>query len=89
MTRQRGNTRVTAGRILIRRYVLVLTPPGAANEAAVTATSVPPLSGGPDIHRSAATHEDDRNTSQQDQHDPASLRGRVLLPAIARVSHID
>jgi len=28
MTRQRGNTRVTAGRTLIRRYVLALTPQG-------------------------------------------------------------
>ena len=33
------------------------TPPaGAGNEAAVTATSVPPLSGGPDSHGSEATH---------------------------------
>ncbi|MBV9854461.1 MAG: hypothetical protein JOY82_08030 [Streptosporangiaceae bacterium] len=29
---------------------------GAGNEAAVTAASIPPLSGGPDIHGSAAAH---------------------------------
>jgi hypothetical protein len=33
------------------------TPPaGAGNEAAVTATSVPPLSGGPGSHDSEAAH---------------------------------
>jgi hypothetical protein len=64
MTRQRGKARVTAGRALIRRYVLALTRQGTANEAAVTAASVPPLSGGTDIHCSAATHELDHNTSQ-------------------------
>jgi hypothetical protein len=47
---------VTAGRTLIRRYVLALTPAGAGNEAAVTATSVPPLSGGLRSHGSAAAH---------------------------------
>src|SRR6266581_1947102 len=56
MTRQRRNTRVTAGRTLIRRYVLALPPAGAGNEAAVTAASVPPLSGGPGSHGSEATH---------------------------------
>src|SRR5215471_18281800 len=59
MTRQLRNTRVTADRTLIRRYVLALPPTGAGNagnEAAVTATSVPPLSGGPCSHGSAATH---------------------------------
>jgi hypothetical protein len=56
MARQHGNTRVTAGRTLIRRYVLALPPAGAGNEAAVTATSVPPLRGGPDSHGSGATH---------------------------------
>jgi hypothetical protein len=47
---------VTAGRTLIRRYALVLIPAGAGNEAAVTATSVPPLSGGTGEHGSEATH---------------------------------
>jgi hypothetical protein len=48
---------VTAGRTLIRRYVLALpAATRAGNEAAVTATSVPPLSGGPDDHDSEATH---------------------------------
>ena len=48
---------MTAGRTLIRRYVLALPSAGAGNEAAVTAASVPPLSGGPDIHGSeAAAH---------------------------------
>jgi len=56
MTRQHRNTRVTAGRTLIRRYVLALPPAGAGNEAAVTAASVPPLSGGPGSHGSEATH---------------------------------
>src|SRR6266496_4508155 len=56
MTRQRRNTRVTAGRTLIRRYVLALPPVGAGNEAAVTAASVPPLSGGPGSHGSEAAH---------------------------------
>jgi hypothetical protein len=37
---------VTAGRALIRRYVLAQPPAGAGHEAAVTATSVPPLNGG-------------------------------------------
>jgi hypothetical protein len=45
-----------AGRTLIRRYALALTPAGAGNEAAVTATAVPPLSGGPGEHGSEATH---------------------------------
>src|SRR5450755_1772521 len=48
--------RVAAGRTLIRRYALALTPSGAGNEAAVTATAVPPLSGGPGNHGSEATH---------------------------------
>ncbi len=47
---------MTAGRTLIRRYVLALPPVGAGNDAAVTATSVPPLSGGPGSHGSEATH---------------------------------
>jgi hypothetical protein len=47
---------VTAGRTLVRRYALALTPAGAGNEAAVTATAVPPLSGGPGNHGSEATH---------------------------------
>jgi hypothetical protein len=50
------DTRVAAGETLIRRYALALTPAGAGVEAAVTAASVPPLSGGPDIHGSAAAH---------------------------------
>ena len=45
---------MAAGRTLIRRYVLALPRQGAGNEAAVTATSVPPLSGGPGSHGSAA-----------------------------------
>ena len=56
MTRQHRETRVTADRTLIRRYVLALPPAGAGNEAAVTAASVPPLSGGPGSHGSAAAH---------------------------------
>lgn len=47
---------MAAGGTLIRRYALALTPTGAAVEAAVTAASVPPLSGGPDSHGSAAAH---------------------------------
>jgi hypothetical protein len=50
------DTRVAAGGTLIRRYALALTPAGAGIEAAVTAASVPPLSGGPDIHGSGAAH---------------------------------
>ena len=48
------DTRVAAGGTLIRRYALALTTAGAGIEAAVTAASGPPLSGGPDIHGSAA-----------------------------------
>ena len=43
---------MAAGGTLIRRYAL--TPAGAGIEAAVTAASVPPLSGGPGIHGSTA-----------------------------------
>jgi hypothetical protein len=50
------DTRVAAGGTPIRRYALALTPAGAGVEAAVTAASVPPLSGGPDIRGSAAAH---------------------------------
>ena len=50
------DTRVAAGGTLIRRYALALTPTGAGIEAAVTAASVPPLSGGPDNHGSEAAH---------------------------------
>src|SRR6266542_6312391 len=56
MARQHRDARVAAGRTLIRRYVLALPPAGAGNEAAVTATSVPPLSGGPGSHGSGAAH---------------------------------
>jgi hypothetical protein len=80
--------RVTADRTLIRRYVLALIRNGTANEAAVTATSVPPLSGGPDIHCSAAIHELDHNTSQHCQPDPASVHGHVNSRSIAGVSRI-
>jgi hypothetical protein len=48
--------RVAAGGTLIRRYALALPPAGAGNAAAVTATAVPPLSGGPGNHDSEATH---------------------------------
>jgi hypothetical protein len=48
--------RVAADGTPIRRYALALTPAGAGIEAAVTAASVPPLSGGPDIHGSGAAH---------------------------------
>src|ERR1700728_4206302 len=54
MARKHRDTGVTAGRTLIRRYVLALPPRGAGNEAVVTAASVPPLSGGPGGHGSAA-----------------------------------
>ena len=47
---------MAAGGTLIRRYVLALTPAGAGIEAAVTAASVPPLSGGPGSHGSEAAH---------------------------------
>ncbi len=47
---------MAAGRTLIRRYVLALTPAGADSEAAVMATAIPPLSGGPGGHGSEATH---------------------------------
>jgi hypothetical protein len=47
---------VTAGRTLVRRYALALTPGGAGDEAAITTTAVPPLSGGPGTHGSEATH---------------------------------
>ncbi len=50
------DTRVAAGGTLIRRYALALTPAGAGIEAAVTAASVPPLSGGPGSHGSQAAH---------------------------------
>src|SRR2546423_5722028 len=56
MTRQHRNTRVTAGRTLIRRYVLTRPQARAGDEAAVTAASVPPLGGGPGGHGSAAAH---------------------------------
>src|ERR1700684_426358 len=48
--------RVAAGGTLIRRYALALTPAGAGIEAAVTAGSVPPLSGGPCSHGSTTAH---------------------------------
>ena len=47
---------MAAGGTLIRRYALALTPAGAGIEAAVTAASVPPLSGGPGSHGSGAAH---------------------------------
>ncbi len=50
------DTQVAAGGTLIRRYTLALTPTGAGIEAAVTAASVPPLSGGPGNHGSKAAH---------------------------------
>jgi hypothetical protein len=50
------DTRVAAGGTLIRRYALALAPAGAGIEAAVTAASVPPLSGGPGSHGSGAAH---------------------------------
>ncbi len=50
------NTRVTAGRTLVRRYALALTLGRAGHVAAVMTTAVPPLSGGPGTHGSEATH---------------------------------
>jgi diamine N-acetyltransferase len=47
---------MATGRTLIRRYALALTPAGVGNEAAVMATAIPPLSGGPGEHDSEATH---------------------------------
>ncbi|CAM5464222.1 hypothetical protein GCM10010256_38200 [Streptomyces coeruleorubidus] len=35
MARQQSNKRVAAGRTLIRRYVVALTPAGVSNEASV------------------------------------------------------
>jgi hypothetical protein len=49
-------TRLAAGGTLIRRYALALPPTGAGIEAAVTAASVPRLSGGPGSHGSEAAH---------------------------------
>jgi hypothetical protein len=46
---------VPAGRTLTRRYALVL-PLKGRDGAAVTASAVPPLSGGPRDHGSEATH---------------------------------
>ncbi len=50
------DTRVAAGGTLIRRYALAPAPTGAGIEAAVTAASAPPLSGGPGSHGSQAAH---------------------------------
>lgn len=50
------DTRVAAGGTLIRRYALALTPARGRLEAALTAASIPPLSGGPSSHGSAAAH---------------------------------
>jgi hypothetical protein len=47
---------VAAGGTLIPAVRLALTPTGAGIEAAITAASAPPLSGGPDNHDSEATH---------------------------------
>src|SRR5438034_10786967 len=57
MTRQHGNTRVPA-----RQDTDPAVHPGTApgrgrHEAAVTAASVPPLSGGPGSHGSEAAHD--------------------------------
>ena len=50
------DTRVAAGGTLIRRYALALAPAGAGLEAGIPAASLPPLSGGPGSHGSAAAH---------------------------------
>src|SRR5580700_11103524 len=50
------DTRVAAGGTPIRRYALALAPAGAGVEAAATAASVPPLSGGAGSHGSGAAH---------------------------------
>jgi hypothetical protein len=50
------NTRAAVGGTLIRRYTLAPAPAGAGIEAAITAASVPPLSGGPGSHGSHAAH---------------------------------
>ena len=50
------DTRVAADGTLIGRYALALAPAGAGIKAAVTAASVPPLSGGPGSHGSGAAH---------------------------------
>jgi hypothetical protein len=50
------DTPVAAGRTPIRRYTQALPPEGAGIEAAVTAASVPPLSGGPGSHDSETAH---------------------------------
>ena len=55
--RQHSKTREwAAGRTLIRRYALALTPAGQANKAAVMATAIPPLRGGANLHAAEATH---------------------------------
>src|SRR5579859_7130855 len=56
MTRQHRHTRVTARQNTDRAVRPGAAPARAGDEAAVTATSVPPLSGGPGSHGSEATH---------------------------------
>ncbi|GAA1625857.1 hypothetical protein GCM10009733_023160 [Nonomuraea maheshkhaliensis] len=46
----------TAGGTLIRRYAVTPTPAGQALSSRSTATAIPPLSGGADVHRGEATH---------------------------------
>src|SRR5579864_5043316 len=56
MTRQHRHTRVTARQDTDRAVRPGTAPARAGDEAAVTATSVPPLSGDPGSHGSEATH---------------------------------
>jgi hypothetical protein len=73
---------VAAGRTLIRRYVLALTPAWAGNEAAVTAVSVPSLSGGPGEHGSEATH----GVTIADSVGQSGSLSQRLVPAVAAFS---
>jgi hypothetical protein len=75
------NTRVAAGGTLIRRYVLALPPTGAGIEAAVSAASVPPLSGGPGSHCSeAAAHAlTVADSVAEPAVNPLMARGRTAL----------
>src|SRR5690242_5653470 len=56
MTRQHRNARVTARQDTDPAVRPGTAPAGAGNEAAVAATPVPPLSGGPRSHGSEAAH---------------------------------
>jgi hypothetical protein len=74
---------VAAGGTLIRRYALALTPAGAGIEAAVTAASVPPLSGGPGNHGSEAAHAFTIADSAEPAASPSRAGGRPIWLAVS------